>query len=120
MIKYADDVSLLHFIRSSDDDFLQSEFDNVKSWSKIAGLPINFSKCAVTNFVTSKALSCSPVLCSDVDVLPTNTEIKILGVTFSHDLLWKTHICNQVKKASKRIFIIRNLKRAGCDRKIFT
>ena len=118
MIKYADDVSLLHFVRSDDDDFLQSEFDNIKSWSDAAGLHLNLSKCSITNFLTCKTLHCPPVFYSDVDVLPTYHEVKILGVTFSDDFMWNTHICNQVKKACKRIFIIRNLKRAGCEEKV--
>lgn len=33
IIKYADDVSILHFLRSSSDDHLQSEWDNIVSWS---------------------------------------------------------------------------------------
>ena len=118
MIKYADDISLVHFVRNASDDSLQDEFDNIKSWSDLAGLQLNFSKCSITNFITSKSLVCPPVFSSDVNVLPTVNEVKILGVTFSSNLLWNSHICNQVKKASKRIFIIRNLKRAGCDKKV--
>ncbi len=115
MIKYADDITLLHYTRSCEDDFLQSEFDNVVSWAEAAGLQLNLSKCSVTNFVTKKNLDCSPILCSDGEALPVKREVKILGVTFADNFLWNSHVCNQIKKACKRIFIIRNLKRSGCD-----
>ena len=118
VIKYADDITLLHFMRSVDDDFLQSEFNNVVSWSEAAGLQLNLSKCSIINFVTKKSLHCSPIVCSNGDVLPVKNEVKILGVTFTDNLLWNTHVQNQVKKACKRIFIIRNLKRSGCDEKV--
>ena len=118
MIKYADDISLLHFIRCPKDDLLQSEFNHIKSWSNAVGLQLNHSKCFVTNFITSKTLCCPPVFWSDDIVLPTTDEVKILGVTFSRNFSWSTHISNQVNKVSKRIFIIRNLKRAGCSKAI--
>ena len=54
IFKYADDVTLLHFVRDVADDLLQSEFDNVLSWSEVAGLQLNLAKCSITNFVTNK------------------------------------------------------------------
>ena len=38
---------------------------------------------------------------------------KVLGVTFQYDLKWGTHIVNIIKKASKRLHILRILKRAN-------
>ena len=117
MIKYANDITLLHFVRSAADDLLQRELDNVLSWSEKAGLQLNLSKCSITNFVTSKALVCPPVFCNG-EAVSHKANVKNLGVTFSDDLRWNTHFCNQIKKACKRIFIFRNLKRAGCNENI--
>lgn len=58
-------------------------------------------------------MSCSNVL-SASGPLPEVGELKLLGVTFCTDLKWNSHVHNIICKASKRIFIIRNLKRAGC------
>ena len=82
------------------------------------GLQLNLSKCSVTNFVTKENFHCSPILCSDGEVLLVKSEVKILGVTFADNFRWNSHVCNQLKKACKRIFIIRNLKRSGCDGKV--
>ena len=118
MIKYADDINVLHFIRSADEDRLQSEFDHISSWSAEVGLKLNFSKCFVTNFITSKSLHCSPIYDSSGSPLAVSHSVKILGVTFSDDFKWNQHIKNIVHKASRGIFVIRNLKRSGCDSKI--
>ena len=45
MIKYADDVTVLHFVRREEDDDLQCEMDNISAWSRSAGLSLNPTKC---------------------------------------------------------------------------
>ena len=109
IIKYADDVSLLHFVRSSSDDHLQEEFDKCMRWSRCNYLPLNFSKCQVLDFCTKKCLSLTPVFFSG-SPLPQVETAKILGVFLSSDLSWNAHISYIVSKASHRVFIIRNLK----------
>ena len=38
---------------------------------------------------------------------------KVLGVTISDDLKWNDHILNVTSKAAKRLYLLRQLKRAG-------
>jgi len=114
IFKYADDVSILHFVRSSREDHLQQELDNIMIWSESQNLPINFSKCKVLDVVTRKDLTLAPVSASNGDNIPIVTSITLLGVTMSSDLKWNAHVDTIVKKASKRIFLIRNLRRADC------
>ena len=118
VVKYADDITILHFMRNNEDDNLQSELNNVISWSTAAGLQLNLSKCSVTNFVTKTSLCCSPIVCPNGVALPVSRDVKILGVIFSDDFSWSKHVQSQVKKASKRIFLLRNLKRADCDENV--
>ena len=42
---------------------------------------------------------------------------KILGVTVRNDLKWNDHVDNITAKASRRIYLPKQLKRAGIDRK---
>ena len=42
---------------------------------------------------------------------------KILGVTISADLTWNAHVNNTVSKASKRLYMLYQLKRAGVDQR---
>ena len=43
--------------------------------------------------------------------------VKILGVTVRNDLKWNDHVDNITAKASRRIYLLKQLKRAGIDRK---
>ena len=61
IFKYADDVSILHFVRRSSDDQLQHELNNVIAWTENQNLPINFSKCNVRDIVTKKSITLTPV-----------------------------------------------------------
>jgi uncharacterized surface protein with fasciclin (FAS1) repeats len=115
IMKYADDVTLLHSIRESHEDALQQELDNIFRWSSKTGLPLNVSKSAVMDIVTKSSLRLTPLTDDAGAEFPRNTCLKILGVFFSNDLRWDTHIQDVVRRASKRIFVIRNLRRAGCQ-----
>ena len=42
---------------------------------------------------------------------------KILGVTIRNDLKWINHVEEITMKASRRIYLLKQLKRAGIDRK---
>jgi retron-type reverse transcriptase len=52
VFKYADDITILHFLRNDSDDGLQSEFDNIHSWSVSNNLTINQSKSFVMDVIT--------------------------------------------------------------------
>ena len=41
--------------------------------------------------------------------------VKLLGVTITQDLKWNTHVENIVQKAAKRIYLLKQLKRADVD-----
>ena len=43
--------------------------------------------------------------------------VKLLGVTITQDLKWNTHVENIVQKAAKRIYLLKQLKRADLDPK---
>lgn len=114
VIKYADDITILHFVRSPHDDLLQLEWENCVSWSETNFLPINAAKCKVLDIVTKQNLLLSPVHFSNGSCLPNVCDLKILGVTFSSSLKWNCHLQEVIRKASQRIFIVRNLKRSDC------
>ena len=112
-VKYADDVSILHFVRKSCDDNLQAEWNNVIDWSSTNCLPINMSKSCVMDIVTKKEISLTCVTDSDGNALKNVSDVTILGVRFSSDLKWNLHFDCVLKKVSKRWYIIYNLVRSG-------
>lgn len=114
VIKYADDLTIMHFIRSSSENRLQAEWQHCVDWSNDNHLPLNISKCKVLDIVTKRQLVTDPIVTLDGFVIPNVDELKILGVIFASNLKWNAHIRYVVSKASRRIFLIRNLKRSDC------
>ncbi|MEL7309564.1 MAG: reverse transcriptase domain-containing protein, partial [Pseudomonadota bacterium] len=114
MFKYADDVTILHCIRSISEDHLQNEWDHLESWSASQGLFLNFEKSFVMNCITKKSLQLFPILTCDGKTIQNVSSLRILGVTISSDLSWNEHFSSTASKCFKRFFILRNLKRANC------
>ena len=48
----------------------------------------------------------------DQTTLNTVESVKILGVTIQNNLKWNLHIKDTIKKASKRLYFLKQLKRA--------
>ena len=69
VVKYADDLSILYFVRTSIDDNLQTEWDSLIRWSESVSLPINYDKCSVMDIVTKSSLRLNPVSCNDTSAL---------------------------------------------------
>ena len=109
MIKYADDVTLLCPFSSRDmiQTMIHTELQNMKTWCDSHGLSLNEKKTNVLIFKKpridySTLVSVTPSLCS---------YLKILGVTFNDELNWNSHVDSITKSASRRIHVLRQLKK---------
>ena len=81
LVTYADDIILLHFIRSLSDDNLQVELDIS-----------NFSKCFMMDIVTRGSLSRLPVPLLNNCSIALVSSLKILGCIISCDMKWNVFI----------------------------
>jgi hypothetical protein len=112
LVKYADDICVLHFIREEQDDSLCAELKHIITWSSEKGLQFNNQKTKVMNFITKRSLSLSPL----VDVR-TNTVIeevfsaRLLGITIDNKLSWQEHLSNILSKMRRRVYMLYSLKR---------
>ena len=113
MIKYADDVTILHRIRHVSEDNLQSEWNHLEEWCDTVGLSLNFEKSCIMNCVTKKSFDVCPIFTKCGTPIVTVTSLRLLGVTFSSSLTWNDHFSFVISKCFKRFFILRNLKRAN-------
>ena len=109
--KYADDLTVLHFLRDDSDDDLQTEINNIVKWTNDRNLSINVSKSVVMDICTKKSLSCKPIFLTNSTVVRA-TSCKILGCILSQDLKWNGFVDFLVKKASRRLYLIISLKRS--------
>ncbi|XP_020906728.1 uncharacterized protein LOC110244842 [Exaiptasia diaphana] len=110
--KYVDDITLSEVVSNNTQSVLQTDLDHITSCAKENSMNLNPKKC--------KELRIS-FLAKDPDVdqlMVEETHLervkshKVLGVTLCDNLKWNLNIDEIVTKASKRLYILRVLKRA--------
>ena len=113
---FADDCLLYRPIRTPEDArLLQDDLSKLIKWSKTWQMAFNASKCYVLR-VTKRKLPIIFNYTVDKTALRSVSHSAYLGVEFSHDLSWKTHIDKIEKKANSVLgFVKRNLYRASED-----
>ena len=93
---------------------LQSALDNISTWGATNNMVLNPKKCKEMTLrfrrVVDNPLS---ALAIDTKALETVDAHKVSGVTIQRNLKWDLHINEVVTKASKRLHILRVLKRGG-------
>ena len=111
MLKYADDIMILFRFKSSDElsSRSQSEQKNIEHWCEANGLSLNKDKTRLLIFPKNRLIS-----------LPDNFNmnvcdaLKVLATVFQSDLLWDKHVNLLTSSASRRLHILRHLKRTPC------
>ena len=105
---FADDCLLYRAVRSPrDHQILQDDIDNLQQWAKDWGMQFNAKKC----YLLSTRNKSSHFYTIGNQILKQVQDNPYLGITFSDDLAWKTHINNTVKKANSMLgFLRRNLR----------
>ena len=110
--KYVDDTTLAEVIPKDGVSHIQSAVDSVVRWSCSNKLQLNVDKCKELTIDFKRIRqSFVPISINDKD-LDYVTEVKILGLNISNNLLWNDHISDMIKKANKRIYFLILLKRA--------
>lgn len=112
---FADDCLVYRPIKSIHDQILlQQDIDRLIQWSKSWGMKFNASKCNIMS--VKRGLGIQRFYHMDGHVLASTSTAKYLGVTFTSDLSWSTHIAEVAKRANQKLgFVKRNLR--GCPAK---
>jgi hypothetical protein len=107
-----DDLTAAESVLKGDSSNMQSIVNRVKIQSDDLKFTLNVDKCKEIRVQFSKVLTpCSPLIINDKEIEHV-TQAKLLGVTITNDLKWNFHADSIVKKASKRMYFLRQLKRA--------
>ena len=111
--KYVDDLTLSESLSIRDQSTLQSDLDEIQQWAEQNDMRLNVKKCKemVISFLRQ-----SPNIVSlhiNGNPLSIVSSFKVLGVTFNDHLKWNDNVNILVKKASKRLYILRILRRSG-------
>ena len=116
--KYVDDSTVFEICNPTRVSVLQQSDASIANWSIDNGMRINTMKTKeiIKRFYRDPVFL--PYINIDVAAIERVSQVKVLGVTLSSDLSWNAHVDGIVSKATKRVFLIYQLKRASigqCD-----
>ena len=115
IIKYADDTVVVGLIENEDESHYRDAITFVNDWcaKNFLNLNVNKTKELITDFRRSKNVK-DPIT---IDNCPVSivSEYKYLGCVISDNLSWDAHIKTQMKKANKRFYHVRCLRKLNVD-----
>ncbi len=111
--KYVDDVTISENVNRNEISTLQSDLDSIETWSRNNNMKLNGIKCKemIISFLRNEIAI--PRLRIDELTLELVESFKALGLTINNKLKWQNNTEAIVKKASKRLYVIRVLRRCG-------
>ena len=111
--KYVDDITVSEIELKNMASNIQSIVDDIQSQSESLKFILNKDKRQEMRIQFSKVQSqCLPLtICSKEPALVN--QAKVLGVIIRNDLKWNSHVDSIVRKASKTMYFLRQLKRAN-------
>ena len=113
MWNFADDTTVLEIVPPSKQSALQQAIDFISTWSQDNRLQLNPSKCKELHSCFKSSPPAHSAVELDGFVFERVNSAKVLGITISDDFKWNDHIFNITSKAAKRLYLLRQLKRAG-------
>ena len=113
MWKYVDDVSTSNNLSGHDVDTTEQDLDDITNWATLNWMKLNHKKCKEIRVCFLRQPPLLTPLTIGNHELEIVTSHKVLGITIQNDLKWGLHTNDIIKKASKRLHILRVLRRAG-------
>ena len=111
--KCADDCTVYEAVFSSESSKVQVVFDSMQAWSNNNKMIINSTKIKEM-WINFKDTPCPDTLVSsEGEQIERVTSFKILGFFYQDNLKWTVHVNEINKKASKRLFHLRECRKAG-------
>ena len=112
MWKYVDDTTVSENIPKGQQSKSQEAVDAIYGWSKENLFQLNGEKTKELVISFSRDSPQLPRVCIDGTPIKTIQSTKLLGLTINDTLTWNDHIEELVKKASKKLYFLIQLKRA--------
>lgn len=114
--KYVDDTTTSEIVVKGANSKSQVIANTVMQWSSENRVKLNSDKCKELRISFTKIKpQLAPIVVSNQE-LKCVESAKLLGVSITNNLTWNDHIGQTIKKASKRMFFLIQLKRAKVSR----
>ena len=110
--KYVDDTTTSENVYKQETSTIQSRVDEQTRKSAADRFQLNEDKCKELRISFARPeRSFTPIFVNNKPI-EVVSNAKVLGMHISRDLKWNNHISEIVKKVSKRLYFLRQLKRA--------
>ena len=110
--KYIDDSTASEIVPKHSISKAQNIADSVSMWSIENRMQLNPDKCKELRIsFNAKPRSIDPIVVNGKE-LEVVTNFKLLGLNINNNLTWNHHIDDVVKKVNKRLYFLKQLKRA--------
>ena len=111
--KYVDDLTLAENRTHRTSSKLQEVLDEFSQWTTDNKLCLNPTKCQALQICFKRDVPTPSVLEINNTPLDYVTDAKILGIWIQNDLKWDKNIFEITKKANRRLYMLRMLKKFG-------
>ena len=115
LCKYVDDTNISETTHKSDCSQIQTAVDNLVRATQGDRFQLNEAKCKELRICFARSKRSFPPVVINNKNIEVVKSAKILGLFISDDLKWKAHVAEIVKKVAFRLYLMRQLKRAGLD-----
>ena len=119
MWKFADDTTVSEVVPPSKHSTLLQAADFIHDWSQENHLQLNPIKYNEIRTCFKRTPPCFSQVAIEGVEFEIVSSAKVLGVVISSDLRWSAHIDSIKTKAAKRLYLLRQLKRAGIAHSVF-
>ena len=111
--KYVDDTTVSEVVVKGEESHVQAIANRVIEWSRRNRVQLNADECKELRISFAKEQRVFDTIIIEGKEVELVTSTKLLGLTIVNDLTWKDHVTETTKKASKRLYFLTQLKRAG-------
>ena len=116
-VKFVDDVTLNEGCNTHSQNKLQNAVNDIQMWATDNNMSLNASKTKELLVYYGREELDIPRITINGDVIERVSCAKLLGCHIMSNQSWEDHIANLVSKASRRLHLLRELKRAGLSTK---
>ena len=116
--KYADDCTFYESISTNDESSMQVVLNSIHEWTTSNHMLINSKKTKDMLLSSRKSPTTPDSLHLGNCELERVNVFKLLGVWFQRDLRWNHHIEEMTKKANKRLFFLRECRKANLPKDV--
>ncbi|KAM9834861.1 protein ABHD18 isoform 1-T3 [Syngnathus typhle] len=120
IVKFADDTTLVGLITEGDETQYRLEVDLLTTWCRDNNLLLNVDKTKEIVVDFRKGHTQHLPLTIDGAVVERVSSARFLGVHISEDLSWSTNTASLAKKAQRRLYFLRKLRRASARPAVMT